>query len=119
MWRGTAVFLVAVSLSMFAVSCTTFEQARSSSLERECEVEREASACFELGVMYAWGVGVEMDIKRAIYLFDRACESGLTQACKELRYLAKRRAERRARPAVQGRTKACRPISDTARMQCR
>jgi uncharacterized protein len=48
--------------------------------EKSC-ASGEAGACFNLGLFYKQGRGVEADPKRAAELFRQACEGGMDRAC--------------------------------------
>ena len=41
----------------------------------------DATACYDLGLMYEAGAGVTQDRARARSLFQRACDGGLVDAC--------------------------------------
>jgi TPR repeat protein len=53
----------------------------------ECEQHNNAGACMELGAMYEAGIGVEIDLKSALALYDRACAMGNGFACSSSGYM--------------------------------
>ena len=53
------------------------------SLEKDCN-GGNASACVNLGVMYANGKGVKQDYKKASELYQKACNGGVASSCYNL-----------------------------------
>lgn len=53
----------------------------------ECEQHNNAGACMELGAMYEAGIGTEVDLKKALILYDRACSMGNGFACSSAGYM--------------------------------
>ena len=47
------------------------------------------SACIQIAEFYAWGIGVEKDVERAIIIYENACTSGKGRqlACRHLERL--------------------------------
>ncbi|WP_414736066.1 tetratricopeptide repeat protein [Helicobacter pylori] len=46
-----------------------------------------SSGCFNLGVLYYNGKGVEKDLTKAYQLYSKACKLGDQEACKTLKEL--------------------------------
>ena len=51
------------------------------SLRRSCNIWGDASACTNLGTMYALGLGVDQDFSEAAELYQEACDLGDSNAC--------------------------------------
>ncbi len=67
--------LVLVSLALFA--CQDAERLRLS-----CD-DGNATACYNLGALYANGERVTRDLARAVSLYQQACDGGLARACRK------------------------------------
>jgi TPR repeat protein len=77
-------------------------------LDRKC-VNNDLEACRSLGVMYAEGVGVQPDLRRATALFGQACNGGNMSACNHLALALAEGigVERQPAKAVETYQKAC------------
>ena len=69
----------------------------------------DASSCFNLGVMFASGDGVEENKARAVQLFEKACDGGEAQGCSNLGFMYSKGngVEQNKARAVQFYQKAC------------
>lgn len=46
-----------------------------------------ARACFLLGLMYGWGIGVQENNVKRVELFEKACDLGCGEACYRLGFM--------------------------------
>ena len=54
-----------------------------TSLRGNCEAGN-ARACFELGLIYNFALGVEQDDRQAVVFYRQACEGGVARGCENL-----------------------------------
>jgi len=52
-------------------------------LQEACQSEK-AAACYELGLLYEKGIGLEQNSTKAKAYYQYACESDVDEACKHL-----------------------------------
>jgi TPR repeat protein len=88
---GTAPRIRAAELTPTPPSATPASpgstSARSpSDLDRACK-GGDAAACTNLGVIYAIGRGVAMDVSRAVALYQKGCDGGNGAGCTNLGYM--------------------------------
>lgn len=75
------ILLIFVSISSFIIS------SEFKAMDNACD-NHIATACEELGYLYANGQGVEKDVLKAKEYYIRACEYGFGKACSVLDKLA-------------------------------
>jgi TPR repeat protein len=49
-------------------------------MQKACE-RHVATACYEFGILYEEGIGVNKDIEKAMAYYRQACEDGYDKAC--------------------------------------
>jgi len=82
---------VLLSLSLFASSLTQGDnqykkgnyKLASELFAKGCK-DKDEYSCIKLGLMYAKGEGVQLNIKKARNILRRACKKGHTSGCYEL-----------------------------------
>ena len=59
------------------------QSSAASAYEVACAL-RDPSACYNLGIQYRFGEGVQQDLARAAELYRRACDGNVFEACTNL-----------------------------------
>ena len=75
---------ITIFIILFSLSITLFgENTTKLKLYKACD-NGDAKVCFNRGVMYENGLGVQQDGAKAVELFDISCNGGYVPSCSHL-----------------------------------